>query len=61
MNVIEILDHEHQLIVPALIVAQSCALRIAQPGAAMVPVGQELVGFLNTFISQCHQFKEFNL
>jgi hemerythrin-like domain-containing protein len=61
MNVFEILDHEHQLIGPALKVAQSCALRMGQPGAAADQLGQELIGFCDKFVSQCHQVKEFNL
>ena len=61
MNVMEILDHEHQLIAPALQVAQAYARRLALPGAVADPVGFELVGFLDKFVSQCHQTKEFVL
>jgi len=61
MNVFEILDHEHQVIARVLKVAQSCALRMAQPGAAAEPVVPELVEFCDQFISQCHQVKEFRL
>jgi len=61
MNIFEILESEHQAITPALRVAQSCALRLAQPGAVADPVGQELIGFCDKFVSQCHQVKEFNL
>jgi len=61
MNIFEILDHEHQLITPALKVVKSCAVRIAQSGATVEPVGIELVGFLDKFISHCHQAKEYNL
>jgi hemerythrin-like domain-containing protein len=61
MNIFEILDHEHQLIAPALKEAKSCALRITQSGATVEPVGLELVGFLDKFISQCHQAKEYSL
>ena len=61
MNVFEILDHEHQLIAPAIKAAQSCAQRLGQPGAVAESAGQELIGFCDKFISQCHQVKEFNL
>jgi hemerythrin-like domain-containing protein len=61
MNIFEILEYEHQAIAPALRVAQSCAQRLAQPGAVADPVGQELIGFCDKFVSQCHQVKEFSL
>ena len=61
MNVFESLSYEHKLIANMLEVAQACALRMAQPGAVVEPVGQELTRFCDKFISQCHQVKEFNL
>lgn len=61
MNVFEILDYEHQLIGHALQAAQGCARRLAQPGAQMEPLVQELADFSSHFVSECHQVKEFNL
>ncbi len=61
MNVIELIDFEHQLIAQTLTVAQACARRLAQPGGGTEPDGQELIGFLDKFISQCHQAKEYHL
>jgi hemerythrin-like domain-containing protein len=61
MNAFERLDYEHQLILPVLRLARTCAQRMAQPGAVADLMGQELIGFLGKFISQCHQVKEFNL
>jgi len=61
MNVFDILDHEHQMIAPALRAAQAYALRMAHPGASVEPAAQELIGFFNKFVSQCHQVKEYHL
>lgn len=61
MNVFEILDHEHQMIAPALRAAQAYALHMTQPGATVEPAAQELIGFFNKFVSQCHQVKEYHL
>ena len=57
MNVFEILDYEHQLIGHALQAAQGCARRLAQPGAQMEPLVQELADFSSHFVSECHQVK----
>ena len=61
MNIFEVLDYEHRVIAQAMQLAQSFALRLAQPGATTEPLGQELSNFCSKFISQCHQVKEFNL
>ena len=61
MQVFEMLDYEHRLIGQALQVARGCARRLAQPGARMEPVVQELADFYSHFVSECHQIKEFQL
>ena len=61
MNIFEILGFEHQLISNALQLARAYARRMAYPGAVAEPEGQALAGFCLSFISRCHQAKEFNL
>jgi len=61
MNIFESLGYEHQLISDALQFARAYARRMTYPGAVAGPDGQALAGFCRSFISQCHQAKEFNL
>ena len=42
-------------------VGQSLARRMALPGASVEPIGLELTGFCEQFVSDYHQAKEFHL